>query len=400
MKEIKLKPKLEVGEKVIFKEVEFEYRGILHDIAHFARHEFQPVLLHISKFDIIDSPADAIPTPANPQITDAKVEQTQEKVEIYDCPAKEEMAAVAALVKAHENKQKSTLKLRVGGVYRNRNNEIVKIVRFDEYLSFGFISDQHRTFAQNGKFNMSHRAHSLDLIEEVQPEEPNYCQCYKTKGVICYNKDTNKCVECGLMLMPSLQQVNIRHEAMQSELEALRNENELLQKHNNELVELLKKPESTVTEKCDCCHSSDEVCDICQYCSCKGPVYPICGGCEKLISDEKLFEKPEGNPLKKEQLVEYCECPSETETCFVEKGDYKYIQCINCHNPLKRTMVAINIAKSQGNPFKVGDKIIRYDRNYNYEAVIEQIDGEQLFVKFLPHKDSWGWYHYKQCERA
>ncbi len=272
---------------------------------------------------------------------------------------------------------KPPLKLRVSGVYKDGQGEIEEIAKLEPYAENAiFISKTNKRYSDGGLRFMagaSRLGSIFNLIEEIQPE--NVLRPEEIPGI------DSELISC--------------RPTIQSELEALRKENaELLKdkeiyhnlfsiqidgwrnnvKHNMDEIELLKKQYSELVEECK-------------------------------------------KPLKEKQMVEYCACPSDTETFFAEKGDYKYIGCINCHKPLNRTMVAVEgffAEKPQGNPFKVGDEVLVHGfgidqagNNYCFndkKLKIVKITGDtiQMDILFMP---SWGsyayfWFHYKQCEKV
>jgi hypothetical protein len=134
-----------------------------------------------------------------------------------------------------------------------------------------------------------------------------------------------------------------------------------------------------------------------------------CGTCiEEVQPAQKFAENPnwksycQNTSSKEKEAVEHCECLNDVDSAFVEKEDVKYIACLECRKPIKNTTVAAK-QKPEGNPFKVGEKVIAYSSCFEkpvtsvFRGKIEKIEGDCLGVN---NCGSITWVHYKQCERV
>lgn len=99
---------------------------------------------------------------------------------------------------------------------------------------------------------------------------------------------------------------------------------------------------------------------------------------------------------QEKEAVWYCECIG-YRSYFVSSPNI----CSECEKPFPKV-------KPESNPFKVGDKVIGYDLDYDDEGirhgVIREVDGNFVDIK----RDDWPeqdeedkfWLHYKQCEKV
>ena len=65
-----------------------------------------------------------------------------------------------------------TLQLKVGGTYRARNGDVVRIVGLTAHPNYPFIGDDNILYAVDGRYSVRGTRPDFDLIEEIAAPSP------------------------------------------------------------------------------------------------------------------------------------------------------------------------------------------------------------------------------------
>lgn len=216
MKRIVLKPEIKGGDKFIFDDEEiiaeriygshqYQFRTNNGELVGFQEAGCITHVLTISQsFQIVESPDEP------EQVADAGKKNS----EAFMDAEKNNSEAFMEIFKTLAPEQKPPLKLRVGGVYKNRKGEIVYIIytTCNEGMlgkSLSYTDKDTLSYGENGNYlifgwdsieSKDRLPHSHDLIEEVLPDEKQveYCECANKKGdpydhsALSYKRRLNK----------------------------------------------------------------------------------------------------------------------------------------------------------------------------------------------------------------
>ncbi len=242
--------------------------------------------------------------------------------------------------------EKPPLKLRVGGVYRNRRGDVESVSKRAPHplnCGFDFVGDETEIIYKENGSSVLHGENDYDLIEEVASDS------------------VKSAVQDELMISAS--------------------------------------PDTTVDEK-----------EAVEYCECHEPPYRgshhgnlRCELCKKPIEGFRFIGP--GHSLRDTEKY----TAEEKKFCHHDKsiyyGCFKCLLKINQVFQDENNKLKGLIKKSTGNPFKVGDEVIYHVvvdvvggggvfQEKNGTGVISKIEGNVVYIK-----DAWQRFlHYKQCE--
>lgn len=249
--------------------------------------------------------------------------------------------------------EKPPLKLRVGGVYKNRMGETEKIVYKNYFPTNGFdeyTAQSGRSFHEDGRYHSG--VSKFDLIEEVQPEQK-------------YTQEQVKAAVNAALLAPDIAKCIMK-------------------------------------DNCDCDKCKKFVAEnatggkeAVEYCECKrARVYysitpDICGICKKPFNEE-IQEKE--NLKYRRRFMDHMRKAASNNCVYI----------IHLEDKLKA------LEKPEGNPFKVGEfarafACDQFPSSWEYKGEVKKIVGDAVLISVVPITEpnpANHWFHYKQCERV
>lgn len=240
--------------------------------------------------------------------------------------------------------EKPPLKLRVGGVYKDKGNGVITItdrISDDCFLCDNDKQGMRRTYNANGKGLVLDTLRAFDLIEEVQPEDklkfdPIFAAAADEdeQRIIDAENELDKKFTCSVLKYPG-------------ELESLRKENEEYRLSINDLAKRY-----------------DELADL----------YDKEKAARIVAELRRLFPHHEEVFL---QITDQKEMPSEQLEDLIQRLDK---------------------LKPEGNPFKVGQTIAGYDYTERTVGKIIKFRESDSNIIAIDTKHGIRDFHYKQCE--